>query len=85
MQSINKQPSQKIAGTVYANLYQSLHIGCKNYSGISEEFGTVSESYNDVEKYMKFFLNDLKFKKKFVNSITDDNINLSEDFKNKIT
>lgn len=61
-----------------------MHIGCKNYSGISEEFGTVSESYNDVEKYMKFFLNDLKFKKKFVNSITDDNINLS-DFKNKIT
>jgi hypothetical protein len=46
----------------YANFCQSLHIGCNHYKGLkSESKREVYESYNDVNKYEKFFKDELYF------------------------
>ncbi len=39
----------------YANIYQSLHIGCKRYGDIDPNYKDVSETHVDVEKYKSFF------------------------------
>ncbi len=61
----------------YANVYQSLHIGCQRYGGIDPNYEDVKESYKDVEEYKKFFNEILKFDK--VEEFTDkSDANLNE-------
>jgi hypothetical protein len=62
-----KLEESKFEGIEYANLYQSLHIGCMDYGGINEkEFPKIEKSYEDVKKYEDFFTKELKFEKEYV-------------------
>jgi hypothetical protein len=47
----NEEPHKM--GIIYANLCQSLHIGCNDYQNlkIDELNAKISESHNDVDKY----------------------------------
>ena len=60
-------------GVLYANLCQSLHIGCINYEKLKiDDFKSkVSESHNDVDKYANFFKEELRYDE--VNKLKDDN------------
>ncbi len=54
----------------YANVCQSLHIGfCNYYELMTDDYKSIYESHNDVQKYEDFFKNDLRYDR--VNSITD--------------
>ena len=59
-------------GIIYPNVCQSLHLGCNKYNELRhQDFTDVDESYNDVDKYEKFFKT-LKYDKCV--SIKDKNI-----------
>ena len=59
-------------GILYPNVSQSLHIGCNNYREFKdEEFIQVTESHNDVEKYRKFFKEELRYDE--VKTLIDNN------------
>jgi len=80
MESTDKDKNYE--GIQYANIYQSLHIGCKRYGGIDPNYSDVSEPYVDVEKYKSFFKEKLKFDK--VEEFTDKSNMDYTDARNKI-
>ena len=56
------KPKSKKSPIDYANITQSLHIGCNGYENLRmEEFKNLQESYNDVNKYCEFFKIELQY------------------------